>query len=819
MEPNENIQADVEMLRTAVRLILTPNWERGDVAELRALGTKKGICSGYFDADHQEQLVAYAAHLSGCADGIYITLNPVMPDCLARAANRAIPYAKHTTGDKEITRRHWLLIDTDPVRPSGISANNEEHERALNRAIAIRSWLSEQGWPDPLYADSGNGGHLLYRVDLAPDDEGLVQRVLKAIGAKHTDSAVQVDLGVHNAARISKLYGTLACKGDDVPNRPHRLARLIAIPDKVELVAQELLESVASMTQTVARKAASPDNEKSAKGKHDFDLVAYLESHGVEVGKFKTLPNGKLWELKRCPWQPEKSGGGPFAIQFDDGGITAGCHHPPCENKGWDDLRDAIDPNWREAAEKKGTKKAPTVAQQSLALAADDELFHTPDQQAFASVRRNNHRETWRIKGKFYKLLLRRRLHEKGIIANDSALDDAIATLESKALFEGSECPIHVRTAHADGKLYLDLCNDAWEAVEITENGWHVTSEYPVKFIRKEGMLPLPTPTEGGKLKQLRSFINVTDDDWRLVVAWLMAAIRPTGPYPILVVNGEHGSCKSTTCDRLRSLVDPNSVPIRGLPKNEQTLMIWATNSHVIALDNLSSIPDWLSDAMCRLATRGGHSERELYSDDSEKLFFAVRPQMVNGIEDLSDRSDFLDRALLIHAPVMPKQDRKDEKQLNDAFMAVYPAILGAMLTAASQGLKRLPEVESIETAIPRLADFARWMMAVETALGWESGTFLRMMEREEGDSHESVVAGSFVADALRTFALTKQSWKGTWEKLFDELNEFVGEAMRHREGWPHDRRTLSNKLRRVAPNLRGVGIGVDFHDKDAPNK
>ncbi len=196
------------------------------------------------------------------------------------------------------------------------------------------------------------------------------------------------------------------------------------------------------MTQTVARRGRFADNEKSAKGKQDFDLVEYLESHGVEVGQVQGLwHSGTLWELARCPWQPEKSGGGPFVIQFANGGITAGCHHPPCENKGWNDLRDVIDPDWREAAEKKGTKKAPSVAQQSIALAADDELFHTPDQQAFASLSRNNHRETWRIKSKSYKLLLRGDSMRGASYANDSALDDAIATLEGKALFEGRSAP------------------------------------------------------------------------------------------------------------------------------------------------------------------------------------------------------------------------------------------------------------------------------------------------------------------------------------------------------------------------------------------
>ena len=151
MSDIDSLRGDVEIISKAVQLVVAPTWERGGVVELRALGTLKGIVSAYFDADHREALIAQAASLSGCAQGVYITLNPVVADCLARAANRAILYAKHATADAEIIRRHWLLIDTDPERPSGISANDAEHQLALNRAVAVRSWLSEQGWPDPIY--------------------------------------------------------------------------------------------------------------------------------------------------------------------------------------------------------------------------------------------------------------------------------------------------------------------------------------------------------------------------------------------------------------------------------------------------------------------------------------------------------------------------------------------------------------------------------------------------------------------------------------------------------------------------------------------
>jgi hypothetical protein len=367
-----------------------------------------------------------------------------------------------------------------------------------------------------------------------------------------------------------------------------------------------------------------------------------------------------------------------------------------------------------------------------LALAAGDELFHTAEKQAYVTITTGQRRETWRVNGNEYRLLLRGRYHKKGMVANKNAIDDAIATLEARAIFDGPQHPIHVRTAAHDGNLYIDLCNDDWQAVEIASDGWKVVNNPPVRFVRHAGMLPLPMPVEGGSVSQLREFINITDTDWPLVVSWLMAAIRPTGPYPILLVNGEQGSCKSSACKLLRSLVDPNTVPLRDAPPDERTFMIWAMKSHVIVLDNLSSVSKDLSNAMCRLATGGGNSQRRNYTDDGETLFFAIRPQMLNGIGEIATRGDFLDRALSICLPVVPKSARKTEKDIDERFAQVHGSIFGALLTAASYGLKRLPEVEKMKLDLPRLADFANWMIAVETALGWEQGTWPLPTRRQQ---------------------------------------------------------------------------------------
>jgi len=218
-------KADVAEIQRALDLLLEP----GQVAELRVLNTQQGTASGYFtDFD---KLAQHAAHYSGKAPGVYVTLNPVNPDLLARANNRVKKYARETTADRDISKRRWFPIDFDAVRAAGISSTDSEHELALDRARNCREWLGSQGWPEPIFADSGNGAHLLYRVDLPSDDNHLSERCLKALAAKFDDTAVSVDVGNYNPARIWKIYGTLVAKGDDVPERPHRISRLLDVPE------------------------------------------------------------------------------------------------------------------------------------------------------------------------------------------------------------------------------------------------------------------------------------------------------------------------------------------------------------------------------------------------------------------------------------------------------------------------------------------------------------------------------------------------------------------------------------------------------------
>src|SRR5262249_29952671 len=214
----------------------------------------------------------------------------------------------------------------------------------------------------------------------------------------------------------------------------------------------------------------------------------------------------------------------------------------------------------------KGKKeKQPSQATLLVTLAGPVELFHAADGEAYATIEIDDHHETHRMKAKSFRRWLCRQFHAlTNRTPGAPALQDALAVLEGRAAYDSPERAVAVRLAAHGNSIFLDLANREWQAVEITAAGWRVVSNPPVKFVRPRGVLALPAPVAGGTVENLREFVNVgTEDDWRLLLAWLLAAMRPQGPYPVLVLHGEQGSAKSTTARVLRALVDPNAAALR----------------------------------------------------------------------------------------------------------------------------------------------------------------------------------------------------------------------------------------------------------------
>jgi hypothetical protein len=382
--------------------------------------------------------------------------------------------------------------------------------------------------------------------------------------------------------------------------------------------------------------------------------------------------------------------------------------------------------------------------------------------------------------------------------------------LEAKAQFDGPERPISLRVAAHEGSIYYDLADAAWRAVEISSHGWRAISASPARFRRTSGMLPVPIPGESNSIQRLRSLVNLkSGNDFVLLIAWLLAALRPQGPYPLLVIAGEQGSAKTVLTKFIRALIDPNIAPVRALPREERELMISANNGHLLAFDNVSGIPEGLSDALCRLASGGSFAVRRLYTDSEEILFQAARPIILNGIEDVITRPDLADRAVFLTLPPVPDEKRRAENELWQEFELARPAILGSLFDGISRGLRHMSSIRP--TSVPRMADFVAWIAACEGAY-WTPGTFLRAYNSNRRMAVDDAIDADPLAVCVRNLMAERSAWRGTASDLFHAAATIGSVTSIGLASWPKNPRALAARLRRSQPLLRTVGIDIAFH-------
>lgn len=449
-----------------------------------------------------------------------------------------------------------------------------------------------------------------------------------------------------------------------------------------------------------------------------------------------------------------------------------------------------------------------TQAQQLIQMAQESaDLFHAPDGEPFATASVKGHRETWRIRSReFSEWMLTQYFFRHGKPPRRQARSDAAETLAALAVHDGAERRVSVRLAEHNGAIYLDLGDPAWRAVEIRGDGWRVVDRSPVRFRRPNGVAPIPAPLAGGSVDDLRPFVNVADESsFRLLVAWLIAALRPTGPYPVLALQGEQGSAKSTTTKLLRGLVDPSFVPLRRLPREERDFIISATNCHVLAFDNLSGLQPWHSDIVCCLATGSGFAARQLYTDGDEVLFGATRPVILNGIDAIAARGDLLDRSLVVTLPSISEERRQDELTFDAEYEAARPRILGALLDAVAVALSNVDAVRLPRR--PRMADFAMWATAAEPALGWQPGAVLRAYDGNRAEAMDTGLEGDVLAVPLRrVLEADPNGWEGSAAELLEVLEDLVDDDVRNRKTWPGTAQALGTRVRRLAPVLRQAG-------------
>ena len=464
-------------------------------------------------------------------------------------------------------------------------------------------------------------------------------------------------------------------------------------------------------------------------------------------------------------------------------------------------------------------RAAAVMAVKEKAGKQDLHFFHDGFDEAWLTVPVGDHRETWKVNSKALWMWVARSLHDLGIPLTRLLIKRIIEEFEMSSLVDGPILHTSVRVGESEGIVYLDLGNPDWRAVQIRPDGWTVVDEPAVKFRRCLGAAGLPLPIKGGDPREILQFLNVRPQNEILFLAWLSFCFRPQGPFPILAISGAQGSGKSTSTKVLRSLIDPSIAALTGAPRDERSLVMAASNSRLLCFDNLSEIKAQMSDAFCMVATGGAHRERKYYSNDgSEVMFVFQNPCVVNGISDLPERADLLDRSIVVHLDAIEEKDRRTEDSFNKDFEAAQPRMLGALLDVVVGGLAKMDSVKLPNK--PRMADFCRWGCATEAALGYKAGSFLEAYRLNLADANAAALEASSVAWAVHQFIGDRVdgTFTGSANELLRDLNAFVGLhaggegaqalALKHPK-WPKSASALSAEISRIEPNLQKIGVAV----------
>jgi hypothetical protein len=458
-------------------------------------------------------------------------------------------------------------------------------------------------------------------------------------------------------------------------------------------------------------------------------------------------------------------------------------------------------------------ERAPSVATQLVELAQELYTFGVSDLGEPFGIPAAGPKVVAMLRGSktsLRALLAREFFARTGRAATQQALSDALLVVEGMAQ-EREPSRLYMRCAQHQGALWLDLGDHTGRAVKVTAAGWTVEDEPPVLFKRTALTGALPEPQDGGTLGGLWGWLNVSEKDRPLVAAELVARLFSDQPHVVLAIFGEHGTGKTTAVKVLVMLLDPGPVPVRKPPRDADSWVTAAAGSWVVGLDNLSDIPPWLSDSLCRASTGEGDVRRKLHTDGDLAVFSFRRCIIFDSIDVGAMAPDLADRALPVTLARIADKDRKDEEAFWPAWNEAHPKLLGAVLGLAAAVMARIPAIKLAKK--PRMADFARILAAVDAELG------------TNGLARYRLQATALAADGLSGDSLAvciQETVTGSFEGTSAQLLKLVtpdGDEWRAPKDWPKDARDVTGKMSRLAPAFRKIGwtvtnLGSDNHDK-----
>lgn len=389
-----------------------------------------------------------------------------------------------------------------------------------------------------------------------------------------------------------------------------------------------------------------------------------------------------------------------------------------------------------------------------------------------------------------------------GRALKEAARTEVTALLEARAKFDGPCETVFTRIGRLGLDVVIDLGGVDGRVVHITAAGYQVLNRSPVRFVRTAGMLELPEPVSGGSLRELQQLLALPDETYMLVLAFLINALRPGGPYLCILIEGEQGSGKSFLSSALRRLIDPNQAEKVRLPENERDLMVMADALFLLVFDNSSGMSANVSDALCSLATGGGYVSRKLYTDGELYTMNATRPFIINGISDVATKSDLIERVIPVELTRMDDDARRTEAEMNAEIEALRPRLLGALYMAIARAVK--DERQTEVSGNIRMADAARWLAAAEPATGLPKGSIIDALMRCQTERIVERTNNDVVGAPLRGI-LQEKPFEGTIADLLVKIK-----PERPPRYFPDTPLKLSKHLDRIKTGLKLVGIHLE---------
>jgi hypothetical protein len=513
---------------------------------------------------------------------------------------------------------------------------------------------------------------------------------------------------------------------------------------------------------------------------------------------------------------------GNTAALFEPEAIASLCELKAQDVRAWTRLRQRLkkssvnvidlDKRMRAVSGKLPSTGDGCIADRLIELARSQcQLMHDAQQECYAVFEFAGARQVYAVCSRGFREFLSHRYYQENDRAPpESALQMALTTLRGQAKFDGELCEVFMRTAKTNNGYWLDLCNEAWQCVLITPQGWSVRGgDGCPLFSRSTSMRPLPIPVRGDTMAALWPLVNIVEEDRPLILAWLLECLRPDTPNLVLELTGEQGSIKSTTQRFLRRLVDPNQADLRSAPKSVDDVWIAARNSHMVSLENLSVLAPAYQDALCVFATGGAHATRTLYTNTEETIIELCKPVVLNGISVVVTAQDLLDRCLHLDLPVVT--ERHFACDIEARFHEAWPSLLGALLDLFVQALRELPHVHIDPERRPRMADFALLGEALVRAQGRSGGHFLsRYNEKRRQDVFRTIDASPVGAALMAHFDSANKRWRGPLSELLTMMEPYK----QHVDEWPKTPKALGDALRRISPALRQIGFTCNAGSK-----